>query len=131
MERAMNALRPIAFGLLVLVWPCRSVLAQDAAIRAVTPIEHLIVVVGENITFDNLFATYRPPAGESVGNLLSRGIVNQDGRPGPNFARATQREAAGRERYALMPTIAATYGTLPQPCTTQSRHHPPSVSYRR
>jgi len=25
-----------------------------------TPIEHLIVVVGENLTFDNIFATYRP-----------------------------------------------------------------------
>ncbi|MEO8564931.1 MAG: hypothetical protein ABI541_00995 [Betaproteobacteria bacterium] len=34
-----------------------------------TPIEHLIVVVGENISFDNLFATYEPPPGETVANL--------------------------------------------------------------
>src|SRR6185437_3810847 len=42
-----------------------------AAKPARTPIEHLIVIVGENQTFDGLFATYVPKPGSSVRNLLS------------------------------------------------------------
>ena len=56
-----------------------------------TPIEHLIIIVGENISFDNLFATYEPPPGSTVANLLSRGIVDRQGKPGPRFAEALQR----------------------------------------
>ena len=40
-----------------------------------TPIEHLIVIIGENQTFDGLFATYVPKPGATVHNLLSEGIV--------------------------------------------------------
>jgi phospholipase C len=50
-----------------------------------TPIKHVIIIVGENRTFDHLFATYVPPTG-SVLNMLSQGIVNADGTPGPNSA---------------------------------------------
>jgi phospholipase C len=55
-----------------------------------TPIRHVLVIVGENRSFDHLFATYVPAAGETVSNLLSHGIVLADGSPGPNFARAQQ-----------------------------------------
>src|SRR5438105_2542207 len=76
-----------------------TVAAPPSAPRAtVTPIEHLIVVVGENLSFDNLFATYEPAAGQTVGNLLSRGIVDKDGSPGPHFADAAQREASAGDR---------------------------------
>ena len=52
----------------------------------VTPIQHVIVLIGErNSTFDHLFATYVSPSGEHVRNLLSEGIVNADGAPGPRF----------------------------------------------
>ena len=48
-----------------------------------TPIKHLIVVIGENHSFDNVFATYVPPdRTQSVWNLLSLGIVDQNGDPG-------------------------------------------------
>jgi phospholipase C len=47
----------------------------NAYAATTTPIEHVIVVVGENHTFDNIFGTYRPHHGESVLNLLSQGIV--------------------------------------------------------
>jgi phospholipase C len=56
----------------------------------VTPIKHVIVLIGENRTFDHVFATYKPRHGQSVSNLLSRGIINADGSPGPNAADATQ-----------------------------------------
>src|SRR4029077_788319 len=34
-----------------------------------TPIQHLIVVVGENLSFDNLFGGYEPRPGAIVHNL--------------------------------------------------------------
>ena len=47
-----------------------------------TPIKHLIVIVGENHSFDNLFATYKPKSGQSIWNLRSENIVTDDGNPG-------------------------------------------------
>ena len=55
-----------------------------------SPIKHVIVIIGENRTFDHVFATYEPRAGEHVDNLLSRGIIKEDGSPGPNYAKAAQ-----------------------------------------
>jgi phospholipase C len=55
-----------------------------------TPIKHVIVIIGENRSFDHVFATYQPKRGQSVWNLLSEGIVNADGTPGPNFSKAMQ-----------------------------------------
>ena len=57
-----------------------------------TPIKHVIVILGENHTFDNVFATYKPPKGESVENFLSEGIVTANGEPGPNVSKAEQND---------------------------------------
>jgi acid phosphatase len=100
---------------LMLLAPGASARAQTA-----TPVEHLIVVIGENISFDNLFGTYRPKSGAAVHNLLSQGIVNRDGSPGPNFANAAQRRAEVRETYQVTPPVVGTYGELPQPGTTHA-----------
>ena len=100
------------------------VVPPSAPRTTVTPIEHLIVVVGENLSFDNLFATYEPAAGQSVGNLLSRGIVNKDGGPGPHFAEATQREASVRDRYLVTPPTGAAFAVLPQPGTNYAKDLP-------
>jgi len=43
-----------------------------------TPITHVIVLIGENRTFDNLFGPYVPKRG-TVANLLSQGIVTANG----------------------------------------------------
>ena len=75
-------------------------------------------MVGENLSFDNLFATFRPAPGQSVANLLSKGIVNADGSPGPNVALAAQRQAKPRGRYEVTPPIAGSFAELPQPNTT-------------
>src|ERR1700722_7102163 len=61
--------------------------------QTTTPIKHVIVIIGENRTFDHIFATYVPQKGESVWNLLSEGIVKADGTPGPNFPIAEQKAA--------------------------------------
>jgi phospholipase C len=55
-----------------------------------SPIKHVIVIIGENRSFDHVFATYQPVAGEFVWNLLSEKIINADGTPGPNFSKAAQ-----------------------------------------
>lgn len=91
---------------------CAQSLGQPAAS---TPIEHLIVIIGENQTFDAVFATYRPVAGQQVKNLLSQGIVLADGSPGPNFAHALQRAAHSGARYSNDPERAAVYDSLPRP----------------
>jgi phospholipase C len=59
-----------------------------------TPIKHVIVIIGENRSFDHVFATYVPKPGQSINNLLSQGIikldVNKNAVPGPNFQMAHQ-----------------------------------------
>jgi acid phosphatase len=88
------------------------------AAEPVTPIQHVIVVVGENHTFDNLFGTYRPRKGQRIDNLLSRGIVNADGTPGPNFHEAKQRIGVAEGAYRARTPSDGHYLTLPQPYTT-------------
>ena len=62
----------------------QSAYAQTSAPASTTPIKHVIVIIGENRTFDHVFATYVPKNGQTVSNLLSKGIVKADGTPGPN-----------------------------------------------
>src|SRR5690242_1702629 len=98
-----------------------------------TPIKHVIVIIGENRTFDNVYATYVPRRGQSVANLLSKGIVHADGSPGPDAAAARQFQLAridpasyfistdrltapGKAAYATLPTPEAG-GAPPQAVT--------------
>ena len=59
--------------------------------QTTSPIRHVIIIVGENRSFDHVFATYKPKHGEKVDNLLSKGIVKEDGTPGPNWTRRSLR----------------------------------------
>ncbi|HEY4042704.1 MAG TPA: alkaline phosphatase family protein [Rhodopila sp.] len=78
-----------------------------------TPIKHVIVIYGENRSFDHLFATYQPKSGETVNNLLSEGIVNLDGTPGPNFSKGAQSTATDTDTFHIAPTSAGLYSVLP------------------
>jgi len=84
-----------------------------------TPIKHVIVIIGENRTFDHLFATYQPVnQGETVSNLLSKGIVNADGTPGANYPSVPQNETLNTVLYQISPlgpTGKSPYTTLPAP----------------
>ena len=84
-----------------------------------TPIKHVIVIIGENRTFDHVFATYKPKKGESVNNLLSQGIVKDDGTPGSNFSKAQQFQAVAPFKtnffISLNKNEKAPYQTLPEP----------------
>ncbi len=83
-----------------------------------TPIKHVIVIIGENRSFDHVFATYKPKNGQTVWNLLSEGIVNADGTPGPNFSKAAQSAATDQapDTFLLSPAKGSfTNNVLPAP----------------
>jgi phospholipase C len=61
--------------------------------KTTSPIKHVIIIIGENRSYDHVFATYVPKGGQTTMNLLSEGIVKADGTPGPNFDKAHQRAA--------------------------------------
>src|SRR5579864_2731625 len=84
-----------------------------------TPIKHVIVLIGENRTFDHLFATYVSPSGDQVKNLLSEGIIDAKGAPAKNFGKAAQFQAIAPFKTTYYISLdnneKAPYTTLPEP----------------
>jgi acid phosphatase len=93
-----------------------------------SPIRHVIVIVGENHSFDNLFGAYRPVPGQSVLNLLSEGIINADGSAGPHFSKAQQWQAFEHDKYSISPERTRPFVYLPQPNTTIALGQPLGVA---
>ncbi|QPF93712.1 phosphoesterase [Bradyrhizobium commune] len=92
--------------------------------RTESPIKHVIVILGENRTFDHVFATYEPARpGERVDNLLSKGIITKDGLPGPNYAKSAQFSAVVNNTYSISPGQKAPYNT------TTNKVQAPGTSY--
>lgn len=87
--------------------------AQRNDDRTTTPVKHVIVLIGENRSFDHIYATYQPRSGARIDNLLAKGIVNADGSPGPRFALAAQYQATDTDKYHISPARTAPYATLP------------------
>ena len=101
-----------------------------------SPIKHVIVLIGENRGLDHTFGVYKPKGkGETISNLLSKGIVNEDGTPGPNIGLAQQFQVTAQPSYYIgAPAISKSpYNALnpmPQPNTNgapsaQSPFSPP------
>jgi len=84
-----------------------------------SPIKHVIIIVGENRSFDHVFATYKPKHGEKVDNLLSKGIIKEDGTPGPHYSLALQYQADVSQdpTFEISPSNKTPYATLPPPGT--------------
>ena len=84
-----------------------------------SPIKHVIVLIGENRTFDHIFATYVPKSEDAVSNLLSKGIIKADGKPGPHFSKAAQFQAVAPFKTKFFISLdkqeKAPYQTLPSP----------------
>jgi phospholipase C len=89
----------------------------DDSAKTRTKIKHVVVIIGENRTFDHIFATYKPKAGETVDNLLYKGIVTENGTPGPNFSKVLQSSATDTDVYRVAPGEKSPYATLPAPLT--------------
>jgi phospholipase C len=91
----------------------------------VSPIKHVIVIIGENRSFDHVFATYQPQPGQKVHNLLSEGIIALDADKnaivGPNFYKAQQlaaTDAGPTDSFLLSPPKKEfPHDTLPAPLT--------------
>jgi phospholipase C len=87
-----------ALAQLLLAGPASAAPAKDPSGATRTPIKHVIVIIGENRSFDHVFATYVPARGETINNLLSEGIIALDADanaiPGANFHKAHQLAAS-------------------------------------
>src|SRR5580692_6857858 len=98
---------------------------KDAAdaVNTETPIKHVIILIGENRGTDHTFGVYKPRGKhQTISNILAKGIVNEDGSPGPNFSQAQQFSVKPQPSYYVgAPKAAKTaYGStgqMPQPNT--------------
>src|SRR5215472_2243240 len=89
-RRELQSATAVTAGLGVLLSCGLAVADDNHGHETATPIKHVIILIGENWTFDSIYATYQPKNKQSVANLLSRGIVTASGDPGPGFAYSQQ-----------------------------------------
>jgi phosphoesterase family protein len=87
----------------------------------------VIVVVGENHTFDNVFGGYDPKGSQQVWNLLSKHIINPDGTPGLNFGQAAQQQALDTGAYHVTPAKTGPLAQIDRPYTTYAFGQPLNV----
>src|SRR5262249_46204302 len=81
------------------------------------PVEHIIVVIAENRAYDHVFGTYVARGHQQVSNLLSKGIVNADGTPGPHFDLAAQFTVSPQTSFYIGAPAKTPYAMLPPPDT--------------
>ena len=95
-----------------------------ASVKTKSPIKHVIILIGENRGFDHTFGVYKPKGrGQTISNLLSKGIVDIDGNPGTNYSLSQQSSVSPQTSYyigvkksAKTPYSVAT-NLMPQPNT--------------
>jgi phospholipase C len=104
------ALTGIALFQFSLGGPVANAQERNNSGNTITPIKHVIVIIGENRSFDHVFATYVPQPGQRVHNLLSEGIIaldaNKNAIPGPKFHKAQQLSASdlgSQDTFLLSP----------------------------
>ena len=103
-------------------------------VKTASPIKHVIILIGENRGLDHTFGVYKPKGqGQTISNLLSKGIVNEDGTAGPNFAQAQQFSVAAQSSfYVGVPAIAKSpyspTNAMPQPNTEGTPAAPSDTS---
>jgi len=122
-EKCLHGIKTAVVGITIVQFslggPLAGSLEAHEKEHTKTPIKHVIVLIGENRTFDHLFATYVPKSRDSVSNLLSKGIINADGTPGKHFSKAAQFQAVApfnsKFFISLDPDQKAPYDTLPEP----------------
>ena len=93
------------------------------SLKTESPIKHVIVLIGENRGLDHTFGVYRPKGKkQTISNLLSKGIVNEDGSPGPNYALAQQYSVGAQPSFYISAPENAKFpysasSVMPQPNT--------------
>jgi phospholipase C len=99
---------------------------DDHGQKTATPIKHVIILIGENRSFDNIYATYQPKNKQSALNLLSEKIITASGAPGPNFMASQQ--------FQINTPYPATYfidalSTAGKTAYAQGSFPPPNTAY--
>jgi phospholipase C len=94
--------------------------------RTVSPIKHVIIIMGENRTFDHVFATYVPREGEHVDNLLSKRIITINGTPGLNYGKAAQFAAMDNDFYSISPGQKTPYNSTNKLQAPGTSYAPPT-----
>jgi len=119
LQGARKGLAVLALAQFSLFSPLASNVQAQQDEKTKTPIKHVIIIVGENRTFDHIFATYVPKKGQKIQNLLSEHIVKKDGTPGVNYSEAVQYSAddTHADKYEVSPQDKSLYQTLPPPLT--------------
>jgi phospholipase C len=110
----------VATSLVALIANLGAPLPVAAQSTPVTPIKHVIVIIGENRSFDHVYGTFKPKQGQTVDNLLSKGIVKADGKPGINYELSTQYSAVDSGLYEISPGSKASYWNIPAPETSSA-----------
>jgi|HubBroStandDraft_1064217.scaffolds.fasta_scaffold05085_3 phospholipase C len=105
------------FALLANLGAPAPAVAQEHPTTAITPIQHVIVIIGENRTFDHVYGTLKPKKGQTVSNLLSRGIVTATGAPGINYEISAQYSAVDNTVFSNAPGGKFAYSNIPAPET--------------
>src|SRR5262249_52562290 len=102
-------------------------LSQAAEVTQ-TPIKHVVVVIGENRSFDHVFGTYVPVPGQTISNLLSKGIVTAGGARARNFGLARQFTVPAQPSYYIGAPSKTPYTVLPPPDTGRTPTAPSDTS---
>jgi phospholipase C len=99
-----------------LILPPRLAAQTADSTPTTSPIKHVIVIIGENRSFDHVYATYQSPSGDKVFNLLSEGIIKANGRPGPNYSLSAQFSAVDTDGgFSVTPQGKSIYPNIPPP----------------
>jgi phospholipase C len=113
---AKQVLAAVVATQLMVAVPARANDGNNNDGKTTSPIKHVIIIIGENRSFDHVFATYVPNKGQTVDNLLSKGIVNADGTPGPNYALSAQSSAVDSGGpFSISPSGKAVFPSIPLP----------------
>ena len=83
-----------------------------------TPIKHVVVIIGENHTFDNVFGTFQPPPGTERAQPAVRGHRERRWDAGPERCQGGAGPGHRDGVLQVTPTVTAAYPTVPQPNTT-------------
>ena len=96
-----------------LATPMPAAAQSSADAKTASPIKHVIVIIGENRSFDHVYATYQPKKGQTVSNLLSKGIINADGSKGPHYSLSAQYSAVDTTTFSISPGGKTLYANVP------------------
>ena len=108
--------------------PVRSFAEPHDTTPTTSPIKHVIVIIGENRTFDHIFATYMPKKGQTISNLLSKGIIKEDGSKGPNYSESAQYSAVDNGTFSINPQSKSLYTNIPPIMTDGTPANAPFAS---